>query len=206
MLILDLEFPHAYEIEEVPELPGTGKYNIPVFYFPRTKPGREHDGLWLKVSAANGTSWIGCFVFAYNSQLSLSKIASTPDPDRICVVSKGGAHIVKADDPDVWEQLPLMPVTELRSIPDHQLLVFADFTRLIAYGRNGVAWQSPRLCWDELRITKITSMTIEGTGYDPTNSLTHASLFSVDIKTGNSLFPSPISKGGSLSGDSVYEH
>jgi hypothetical protein len=35
--VLDVNFtyPHSYEVEEVREIPGTGKLDIPVLYFPR---------------------------------------------------------------------------------------------------------------------------------------------------------------------------
>ena len=32
---IDLALPHSYEIEEVPALPGTGKFNVPLLYFPQ---------------------------------------------------------------------------------------------------------------------------------------------------------------------------
>ena len=39
-LELVLAFPHSYEIKELPELPGTGRFDIPVLYFPRPKNKR----------------------------------------------------------------------------------------------------------------------------------------------------------------------
>jgi hypothetical protein len=46
------------------------------------------------------------------------------------------------------------------------------------------------------RSLKVTDETIEGTGYDPTNSNTHESRFIVDLKTGRSLLPAPLSTEG----------
>jgi hypothetical protein len=113
----------------------------------------------------------------------------------VCIISLGAAYIVKADEPDAWEQIPIMPVLEVRSIPEHQLLLFADFTRLAAYGSNGLVWRSPQVCWDELKILNVTNHSVEGVGYDPTNKLGE-SRFAVDIRTGRSLFPSPASTDG----------
>ena len=119
---------------------------------------------------------------------------SSPDPDRACIISSGAAYIVKVDEPDSWDQVPVMPVLDIRLIPDHQILVFADSTRLAAYGNSGLAWRSPRVCWDELKILNVTHDTIEGIGYDPLND--SESRFAVDIRTGRSLFPSPVSRDG----------
>jgi hypothetical protein len=193
---IDRMFPQSYEVEALPELPGTGTFDIPVVYFPRpTKTRPEHDGIWLKISASSGRSWVGVFGFGYTEPPAASRVISTPDADRVCIISLGAAYIVKADEPDAWEQIPVMPVLEVRSIPEHQLLLFADFTRLAAYGSNGLAWRSPQVCWDELKILNVTSHSIEGVGYDPTNKLGE-SCFAVDIRTGHSLFPSPASTDG----------
>ena len=196
MFNIDLAFPHNYEVEEIPELPGTGKFRVPLHYFPGSKTGREHDGLWLKVVTQNGASWVGVFGFGYESAESISRVVSSPDPDRICVVCRGAAYIVKVDEPDMWDKVPLLPVTDIRFIPDHQFLLFADFSTLAAYGHDGLIWESPRLCWDELKILRITDKTIEGVGYNPIDSRSHESTFAVDIKTGRSLLPVPVSMDG----------
>jgi hypothetical protein len=194
MVDVDLEFNHSYEVEEIPELPGTGKLNVPVHYFPRLKTRPEHDGLWLKVRPATGKPWVGVFAFGYQSPSAISRVVSTPGEDRVCVVSRGAAYVVKTDEPDFWEEVPIMPVLDIRMIPERQLLVFADFTGLVAYGHNQVVWRSPRLCWDDLRILNVSQDTIEGVGSDPTNS--GDSRFAVEIRTGRSLYPSPLSVDG----------
>jgi hypothetical protein len=193
MLEIDLAFPHSYEVEELGDLPGTGKLADPVIYFPPPKYRPEHNGLWLKVTAAGGNAWIGVFAF---SASTFSRVVSSPDPSRICVVAKGGAYIVKVDEPEIWEQIPADPVMDVRLLQEERLLVFSDFTRLAAYGSKGLAWRSPRVCWDGLKILSVKHETIEGTGYDPTNAIAHESRFVVDLKTGRSLLPSPSSTAG----------
>lgn len=191
MLEIDLTFPHTYAVEEYGEFPGTGDFHFPVIYIPTPTARPEHSGLWVKITPASGESWIGVFAFRYNSPPAFSRVVSTLDPNRVCIVSSGAAYFVKADEPAVWEEIPLLPVLGVHAIPDHNLLVFSDFTSLAAYGSNGLAWRSPRLCWDELKIVEVTRKTIEGTGYDPTNSITNESRFAVDIETGRSLLPQP---------------
>jgi hypothetical protein len=196
MLEIDLAFPHSYEVEELGELPGTGKFTVPLIFFPRPKNRPEHNGLWLKVKATSGRAWIGVFAFGYTSPPGFSRVISSFDPNRVCVISKGAAYVVKADEPEVWEQIPLVPALDVRPIPEARLLIFSDFIRLAAYSSSGLAWRSPRVCWDGLKIVSVTRETIEGTGYDPTNSITHESRFVVDLKTGRSLLPSPFSTDG----------
>ncbi|HEY0703443.1 MAG TPA: hypothetical protein VGD60_11805 [Candidatus Acidoferrales bacterium] len=196
MLEFDLPFPHSYEVEELGELPGTGKFDVPVIYLPPPKGRAEHNGLWLKVKAGSGKVWVGVFAFGYTSPPAFCRIISSPDPNRVCVISNGAGYIVSADQPEAWEQIPIIPVLDVRPILEHKFLICSDFTSLAAYGSSGLVWRSPRVCWDGLKISKITSETIEGAGYDPTNPLTHESLFAVDLKTGRSLLPAPESVGG----------
>lgn len=194
MLEINFEFPHSYHVEEVGELPGTGKFSIPQLFFPPPKGRPEHDGLWLKIKAASGRTWIGVFAFGYPSPPAFSRVVSSPDQDRVCVVANGAAYLVNPDEPQAWEQIRLIPVLNVRAIPGEKLLILSDFTRLAAYGSNGVVWESPRVCWDELKIAAITSDTIEGSGYDPTTA--KESRFVVDLKTGRSMLPSPVSNDG----------
>lgn len=194
MIDVDREFPHSYEIEDVPELPGSGGSQIPRLYFPRPITRPEHDGAYLKVIPATGRSWVGVFGFGDASPAAISRVLSSPDPRRVCVISKGAGYIVSSDDPETWEALDLMPITNAYSVPEHRLLVFGDFSRLVAHDGNRLVWQSPRLCWDSLKITNISLNTIEGVGYDPTSP--DESRFAVDVRTGQSLFPPPLSNEG----------
>jgi hypothetical protein len=194
VLDIDLAFPHSYDVQEVGELPGTGKFAAPLIFFPEPKTRPEHDGLWLKVKMAGGAAWIGVFAYGYQSPPALTRVISSPDPDRLCVVAKGSAYFVRAGEPKDWIQIPVFPVIDVRPLPEDNLLVFSDFVKLAAFGSRGVAWQSPRVCWDGLKITGVNRETIEGTGYDPVNS--RESRFVVDVKTGKSLLPAPTSSEG----------
>src|ERR1700690_4084057 len=109
MLEINLEFPHSYEVEELGELPGTGKAVIPKIFFPPPKGKPEHEGLWVKVRGANGRAWIGIFAFGYPSRNAFSRVVSSPNQDRVYVISNGGAYFVKADQPEDWEQIRLVP-------------------------------------------------------------------------------------------------
>ncbi len=180
MPAIDLEFAHEYEVEEFRELPGTGKLGIPLIYFPQPKTRPEHDGLWVTIHPTDGRSWTGVFQ-GLDTSCAISRVVSTPDPERVCVVSGGLGYLVKANQPEIWEEIVVAPITDVRSLSEQALIVFADFTNLAAYTRNGLAWKTQPLCWDELKILRITASTLEGVGYEAE--------FAVDIRTGRSLLP-----------------
>jgi len=194
MLDIDLTYGHSYEVEELREIPGAGALDVPLFYIPPPRGRPEHDGLWLKFAAATGKPWVGVFAFGCTSPPAFSRVVSSPDPERAVVIATGAGFLVKADDPSQWEEIQVRPILDIRSAPEHGILIFSDFTRLAAYGHKGLIWRSPKVCWDELRIGNVTRDTIEGTGYDPTNL--DESKFVVDIRTGRSLLPVPTSTDG----------
>jgi hypothetical protein len=193
LLDFDFTFPHSYEVEPVREWPGTGRFTVPVINFPPLEGRAEHGGLWLRVKTKTGKSWIGVFAFGYNSPPAFSRVVSSPDPDCLCVVSAGAAYIINVEEHDAWERIPIIPVLDVRALPEQKLLVFADFIRLAAYRNNKFTWRSPRVCWDDLKITNVSEDIIEGTGYDPTNAVTHRMRFVVEVRTGRSLLPLPAS-------------
>ncbi len=104
MLETDLTLPHSYQVSEVGEFPGTGKFKHPVVFYPPPKDGREGGGLWVKFSPHEGKSWIGVFAFGYSSPPAFCRVVSSPDPDRLCVISNGVGYLVKADEPEVWKK------------------------------------------------------------------------------------------------------
>lgn len=195
MLETNLALDHSYEVEELGELPGTGKFSVPVFNFPPANPPGNY-GLGLRVRRRGGESWVGFFAGGYTSPTAISRVVSSPDPNRVCVVSKGAGYLVDVDNPGEWERVQLFPVLDVRTISERGLMIFCSFTDLVAYGDTGFVWKSPRVCWDDLKIVSITPDTIEGTGYDPANSDAPKSRFVVDLRTGRSLLEGPTSIDG----------
>ena len=118
-----------------------------------------------------------------------SSVYSTFDPEKFCIVAGGYGCFVNAASPELVEAVRAMPITDVRIIEDRSMFVFADFTRLCAYGPAGLIWECPRVCWDELKIVSINDKTIDGTGYDPTNGANPSMEFSVDLETGEALLP-----------------
>lgn len=99
MLQTDFVFPHSYEIEGVPGVPSTGQFDVPVHYIPRPSNRREHNGLWLKVVPDTGNFWIGVFAFLFDSPHNFSRVVSTPDPNRVCVISGSAGYLVSVEKP-----------------------------------------------------------------------------------------------------------
>jgi hypothetical protein len=130
--------------------------------------------------------WLGVFAFGYNDSTGpgITKVLSTPDPRRVCVISGGGAYVVKVDNPGEWTKIPILPVTYARALPEYGFLLLAGFSELAAWGASGTVWRT-RFHFDGLRIMKIGSDAIEGYGYDPAFAADVP--FSVNTRTGSHL-------------------
>jgi hypothetical protein len=77
-------------------------------------------------------------------------------------VAGGYAYLIDTREPTRWEQVEYRPVTEVRALAEQDLLVFSSFHSLLAWGREGKAWQTGRLSWDGVRITAVRGETLLG--------------------------------------------
>lgn len=176
---LDRTFPHLYAATIKSELEDPSK----AIYFP-ARPRLE-----VEVRPQAGAAWIGVFAGDEGSETATG-LYTTPDDRSLCVVAAGEGYFVEADDPRSWTSIACTPVRHVLPLGNLALIVFADFTSLVAYRfdpgsvaiRLDVAWRSARLGWDELEIARITPDRIEGTAW---HASTDASVgFSVNARTG----------------------
>lgn len=177
----DLSFPHRYDVELIEEIPSSLK-SINHIYFPGIAGKGGRDGLLVKLNPRQGLPWIGTFAFGYNSPKALTGIFSCPSELSLCVVSAGQGYIFKVEDPYSWSEVKSYPIVDVRLIVERELLVFIDFTTITAYGSDNMVWTTPRLSWDGLKITDVTSDYIKGLAWDSLNE--QEVEFLVDIKTG----------------------
>lgn len=161
-----LDWPRRYEVEALgshspPELAEHG--------FPSTDP--EHAARFV-IYPMGGDPWIGAFAYGRMHKFLASSVTNGPAEDWLTVVAASDAYLVNAFDPGEWRQVDVDPVMDVRASVDHGLVVFADFTDLIAYDLNGVQWRSKRLAYDGLRIDYIDNSGIHGVGWNaPTDDL-----------------------------------
>ena len=188
---MDSTFARDYEYEEIDELPSSA--SLPHYYYPGTTtwsetriavpvPRPPTDGVLIKVIPPRGVPWIGTFAFGIVSRNGVTRVLTTPNPDVLCVAAKGAGYLVSASDPRTWKTVRAHPVLDVRQIPASRLVVFADFTDLVAYGADGIAWETERLGADDVKITDVSADEIHGTWWNPATQSTAS--FIVDLKTG----------------------
>ncbi|HMF64965.1 MAG TPA: hypothetical protein VK608_12820 [Edaphobacter sp.] len=156
------------------------------FMYPRQIAGEEdalaRGAFLLMVRPATGGSFLATCALGFTDPSVPTGLFSCPNPDELCAVAGGYAYIFDSLQPERSTHIPLKPVVEVRSIASHNLLVFAGFHALYAWGPSGEAWQTQRLSWEGIRITGVAGDTLSGMGW---NLLTDKEVpFTVDLLTG----------------------
>jgi hypothetical protein len=181
----NLTFPHDYEVEVPTELP-SGQGDAMSFYFPGGKQNGGHDGVLVKITPSkNATPWFGIFSFGETKDGRINGIFSCPERTKLCVVAAGRGYVVSASSPPSTYEIPALPITDVRVSLENELLLFADFTKIVAIGKGGLTWKSERLSWDGVQISGVDSRYVWGQGWDPARS--SFTEFKLDLKDGHSI-------------------
>ena len=156
------------------------------FTYPRYVPGEEEamarGALELIVRPRVGGAFLATCSLGFQSGDLPTGLWSCPRAEEMCAVAGGYAYIIDTADPQQVTQIPLKPVTAIRSAEAAGLLVFAGFHTLAAWSASGLKWQTARLSWEGLVLGDVIDGRITGTGWDMRSD--RELPFSVDLETG----------------------
>jgi hypothetical protein len=145
--------------------------------------------LLVLVHPAAGGDFLATCALGFTDPAMPTGIFSCPDPRELCAVAGGYAYIIDTAAPERSTHIPLKPVAEVIVLDKHGLLVFVGFHAIVAWGREGLAWQTARLSWEGIRIVEIgvdadanSPAALHGFGWNLTTDKEVA--FSVDLRTG----------------------
>jgi hypothetical protein len=156
------------------------------FTYPQQIAGEEdalaRGALQLMVRPTSGGAFLATCALGFTDPSMPTGVFACPNPDELCAVAGGYAYIVDTTHPERSTHIELKPVVEVRSLPEQNLLLFSGFHTIVAWGKDGQAWQTAKLSWEGLRITAIEGNTLHGFGW---NLMTDKEVaFSVDLLTG----------------------
>jgi hypothetical protein len=181
--MIDSSFQHAWRAEILPARP----LILPArqFVYPAQVEEVERGALEVLVTPRVETGpFLATCALGFADPLALTGLWACPDPRWMCAVAGGYAYLIDTLEPQRWEQLEYRPVTEIRALPLHGLLIFSGFHGLLSWGPAGRAWKTKRLSWDGIRITEIVGNKLAGFGWDLKSD--REIEFEVDLKTGES--------------------
>jgi hypothetical protein len=178
--LIDSTFAHDWEAEVLASRP----LILPnrQFVYPVQVEEVEHGALEIMIRPAGSAKFLATCALGFAGSVVPTGVWACPDAAWICAVAGGYAYLIDTRDPDRWEQVVYRPVTAVSVVAEQDLLLFSSFHSLLAWGREGRAWQTGRLSWDGIRIASIQRETLRGFGWD---MKTDQELpFEVDLKTG----------------------
>lgn len=156
------------------------------------RPGAREDGL-------RAEPFLATFALGFRDPSAPTGVWTMPHPDWLCAVSGGYAYCVDVTAPERFVFLKYRPVLQVMTYqpqngarPDG-LILFAGHHSVLAWGREGEAWESDRLSWEgvsELRIEIETTKAgerdvLRGTGWDLIQD--REIPFRVDLATGRTI-------------------
>jgi hypothetical protein len=178
--VTDLTFPHSWTGEILPRRP----LILPArqFVYPRQADEVERGALEVLVHPAGPQPFLATFALGFADAAAPSGLWSCPDPDWLCAVAGGYAYLVNTTHPEQFEQIEYRPVLQVLALPAQGLLIFAGHHSLLAWEAEGKSWQTARLSWEGVQITRVEGDRLEGIGWD---MLADSDVpFTVDLRTG----------------------
>lgn len=181
-MLIDNKFKINSQIQLLNELPSGQK----VFYYPGLATNGGKDGIIIKFEPHNGDNWVGMFAFGEFAKNGFSGVFSMPDPNKLCVVSNGTGYIVDVKRPELWEEVKSIPIKNVISVSNQRIILFVDYTDIIAYGENGVKWHVRDISLDGIKIKTINKQFLIGEYYDLSSGSDKP--FEIDLLTGEKKY------------------
>ncbi len=137
-----------------------------------------------QVGGAGGTSgsFLATCSLGFKDPSMPTGVWACPRADEMCAVAGGYAYVVDTTAPERVTQIPLRPVTAVRVLEAEGLLVFAGFMSLVAWGAEGLRWETGRLSWEGVTLGAVVDGKLTGTGWEMVSDKELP--FAVDLRTG----------------------
>jgi hypothetical protein len=187
---LDETFPHAWQAEIL----ATRPLILPPrhFTYPREAEEVERGALEVLVRLLAGThaegrppsaqDFLATCALGFRDPAAPTGLWSCPNPEEICAVSGGYAYLIDTTDPARFTMLAYRPVLEVRPAPAQNLLLFVSHHRILAWGRSGQKWESPKLSDEGITIGAIDGDTLHGLGWNMMSD--KETPFALNLRTG----------------------
>jgi hypothetical protein len=183
--IVDFRFPHTW----VAEILAARPLILPrrAYVYPQSAEEVERGALEVLVRPAGegAQPFLATCALGFRDPVVPTGLWSAPNSDEICAVSGGYAYLIDATAPERFTMLPFRPVMEVRPLTAQGLLLFTGHHSILAWGSNGLAWQSAKLSDEGVVITSIEVDKLHCLGWQMmTDKETE---FALDLKTGQKI-------------------
>jgi hypothetical protein len=179
--VTNLTFPHHWQARILPTRP----LILPPrhFVYPREAEEVERGALEIMIRAeANAPEFLATCALGFKDPIVPTGVWSCPNPDELCALSGGYAYLIDTRGPERFTMLPYRPVLEVRPIREMNLLLFVGHHAILAWGADGMEWESEKLSSEGITIVAIDGAILRGRGWDLLTD--KESDFALDLRTG----------------------
>jgi hypothetical protein len=189
----DGSFPHHWQAEILPTRP----LILPTrhYTYPRDaeevergalevliRPGADPNNASNPKRSPSAQEFLATCALGFRDPAVPTGLWSAPNPNEICAVSGGYAYIIDTQSPEHFTMIHYRPILEVRPLLEHGLLLFVSHHSILAWGRNGLAWESKKLSSEGIIIASIHDGELNGLVWDMFTDKETA--FALDLRTG----------------------
>jgi hypothetical protein len=183
--IVDFSFPHRWQAEILVARP----LILPPRHF--VYPGQAEEvergafEVHIRPDAPDAQPFLATCALGFRDPAVPTGLWSAPNPDEICAVSGGYAYVIDATAPERFTMIAYRPVLEVRPLLAQGLLLFVGHHAILAWGRDGQAWESEKLSSEGVTVTSIDGSVLSGLGWDLMTD--KETPFSLDLRSGRRI-------------------
>ena len=185
---VDLNFRHHWQAEILSSRPTI----LPARHFVYPKDAEEIDRGALEVlvrpqapgeTAVRVQPFLATCALGFRDPAVPTGMWAAPNPREICSVSGGYAYIIDTTDPEHFTMIKYRPVLEVLALAREGLLLFVGHHSVLAWGADGLAWETGKLSDEGVTITRIENGVLHGMGWEMLTDAEKA--FAVDLGNGD---------------------
>ena len=162
----DGSFPHHWQAEVLPARP----LILPTrhYVYPAQAEEVERGALevLIRTNQPDADPFLATCALGFRDAIVPTGLWSAPRPEDICAVSGGYAYLIDTAAPWRFTMIPYRPVLEIRPLPTEGLLLFIGHHAIMAWGRDGLAWDSGKLSSEGVTISAVEAGILHGLGWD----------------------------------------
>jgi hypothetical protein len=191
---IDLSFPHSWRAEILAARPlilpprhfvypqaaeEVERGALEVLIRPDAPPNAQHNVL---PGGSDAQPFLATCALGFRDPATPTGLWSTPKPEEICAVAGGYAYLIDTAAPERFTMIPYRPVLEIRPLVREGLLLFVGHRSILAWGRDGQAWESEKLSDEGVTITEVSGGVLHGTGWEMIRD--REKPFALDLRSG----------------------
>ena len=180
--IVDLRFPHGWQAEVLAARP----LILPTrhYVYPRDAEEVERGALEVLIRASdeNTQPFLATCALGFRDPAVPTGLWSASKPEELCAVAGGYAYLIDTTAPERFTMIPYRPVFGVLPVLEEGLLLFVGHRSILAWGRDGQAWESEKLSDEGVSITGVENGVLRGTGWEMRTDKETA--FTLNLHTG----------------------